>query len=157
MKEKTWIKLMYLLESSSTSRAYTIHITRQNWFENRRPKRYLINKIFSQFYYRNLGTYALQNVGLIDHTGSTDHHLEICQNLLHLTTDQRRICTRSSKIFAVSGSEIEFPDWIFKEYGFLSLFQCRQLRLEQEWDKKNANINSATTDGIAQHPVRRSI
>lgn len=74
---------------------------------------------FFFFFCRNLGTYALQNVGLIDHTASTDHHLEICQNLLHLTSDQRRICTRSSKIFAVSG---EGWIWLFSFNNCSSFF-----------------------------------
>lgn len=53
--------------------------------------------------YRDLGLHALHNVGLFDPNALIHHnHEDICKNALHLSNEQRRICTRSPRVFAVS-------------------------------------------------------
>lgn len=70
---------------------------------NFRPSKVIaLIKTFSVYFCRDLGTYALQNVGLIDASTATDAHNEICENVLHLTLEQRRICGRSPRLFTVN-------------------------------------------------------
>lgn len=61
------------------------------------------NFCLNSFLFRDLGLHALQNVGLFDPNALIHHnHVEICQNALHLSSEQRRICSRSPRIFSVS-------------------------------------------------------
>lgn len=54
-------------------------------------------------FYRDLGLHALQNVGLFDPNALIHHnHEDICKNSLHLSNEQRRMCARSPRVFAVS-------------------------------------------------------
>lgn len=53
------------------------------------------------FNYRELGTYSWHTVGLIDPTGTIKSHQDICQSILDITTDQRRICMRSQRVLTV--------------------------------------------------------
>lgn len=57
------------------------------------------------WFYRDLGLHALQNVGLFDPNALIHHnHEDICKNSLHLSNEQRRMCARSPRVFAVSFS-----------------------------------------------------
>lgn len=52
--------------------------------------------------HRDLGTYSVHSMNMIDPTSETTAHIDICSNILDLTMEQRKICTRSPKLFNVS-------------------------------------------------------
>lgn len=60
--------------------------------------------IINQFFccIRELGTYSWHTVGLIDPAGAIKSHSDICQSILDISTDQRRICMRSQRVLTVS-------------------------------------------------------